>query len=210
MITFLNECSKTHAVVLLNDIAYIDFSSRQKEAKTYFGQFDKISDNVIVVVSFSLSKSMTSYGLRCGAAIILGQKKESVNQVKIVFEKNARATWSNINNGAMETFVDVLDNHGEEYDQERLKYVKLLKERGDIFTTEADEVGLKYYPYKEGFFVTLAMDNETRDKYHEALMANNIFTVKVNLGIRVAICSLSVEKTKGLAKKMKDILGTIQ
>ena len=203
MITFLNECSKTHAVVLLNDIAYIDFSSRQKEAKTYFGQFDKISDNVIVVVSFSLSKSMTSYGLRCGAAIILGQKKESVNQVKIVFEKNARATWSNINNGAMETFVDVLDNHGE-------KYVKLLKERGDIFTTEADEVGLKYYPYKEGFFVTLAMDNETRDKYHEALMANNIFTVKVNLGIRVAICSLSVEKTKGLAKKMKDILDTIQ
>ena len=210
VITFLNECSKTHAIVLLNDIAYIDFSSRQKEAKTYFGQFDKISDNVIVVVSFSLSKSMTSYGLRCGAAIILGQKKESVNQVKIVFEKNARATWSNINNGAMETFVDVLDNHGEEYDQERLKYVKLLKERGDIFTTEADEVGLKYYPYKEGFFVTLAMDNETRDKYHEALMANNIFTVKVNLGIRVAICSLSVEKTKGLAKKMKDILDTIQ
>ena len=170
----------------------------------------QISDNVIVVVSFSLSKSMTSYGLRCGAAIILGQKKEAVNQVKIVFEKNARATWSNINNGAMETFVDVLDNHGEEYDQERLKYVHLLKERGDIFTTEADEVGLKYYSYKEGFFVTLAMDNETRDKYHEALMANNIFTVKVNLGIRVAICSLSVEKTKGLAKKMKDILDTIQ
>ena len=148
VITFLNECSKTHAVVLLNDIAYIDFSSRQKKAKTYFSQFDKISDNVIVIVSFSLSKSMTSYGLRCGAAIILGQKKESVNQVKIVFEKNARATWSNINNGAMETFVDVLDNHGEEYDQERLKYVKLLKERGDIFTSEADEVGLKYYPYK--------------------------------------------------------------
>ena len=54
------------------------------------------------------------------------------------------------------------------------------------------------------------MDNESRDKYHEALMANNIFTVKVNLGIRVAICSLSVEKTKGLAKKMKDILDTIQ
>lgn len=191
IILFLNECSKTHAVILLNDIAYIDFSARQKEAKTYFGQFDKISDNVIVIVSFSLSKSMTSYGLRCGAAIVLGQKKENVEQVKIVFEKNARATWSNINNGAMETFVDVLDNHGKEYDEERLKYVALLKERGEIFTSEADAVGLKYYPYKEGFFVTLAMDNDTRDKFHDALMANNIFTVKVNLGIRVAICSLS-------------------
>ena len=53
------------------------------------------------------------------------------------------------------------------------------------------------------------MDNETRDKFHEALMENNIFTVKVNLGIRVAICSLSVEKTKGLAKKMKDIFGSV-
>jgi aspartate/tyrosine/aromatic aminotransferase len=209
VISFLNECSKTHAVVLLNDIAYIDFSSRQEKAKEYFAQFDQIENNFVVIVAFSLSKSMTSYGLRCGAAIVLGQEKEAVNQVKIVFEKHARATWSNINNGAMATFVDVLDNHKDAYDQERLHYVNLLKERGDIFVKEANEVGLKHYPYKEGFFVTLSMDNETRDKFHEALMENNIFTVKVNLGIRVAICSLSVEKTKGLAKKMKDILDTV-
>lgn len=42
VISFLNECSKTHAVVLLNDIAYIDFSSRQEMAKEYFAQFDQI------------------------------------------------------------------------------------------------------------------------------------------------------------------------
>lgn len=209
IIAFLNECSKTHTIVLLNDIAYIDFSSRQEKAKEYFSQFDQIEKNFIVVVAFSLSKSMTSYGLRCGAAIVLGQEKEAVEQVKIVFEKNARATWSNINNGAMATFVDVLNNHKEAYDKERLYYVNLLKERGDIFVKEADEVGLKHYPYKEGFFITLSMDNDTRDKFHEALMENNIFTVKVNLGIRVAICSLSVEKTKGLAKKMKEILDTV-
>ena len=209
VITFLNECSKTHAVVLLNDIAYIDFSSRQEKAKEYFAQFDQIEKNFVVIVAFSLSKSMTSYGLRCGAAIVLGQEKEAVQQVKIVFEKDARATWSNINNGAMATFVDVLDNHRAAYDEERLHYVNLLKERGDIFVKEAKEVGLKHYPYKEGFFVTLSMDNETRDKFHEALMENNIFTVKVNLGIRVAICSLSIEKTKGLAKKMKEILDTV-
>ena len=146
VISFLNECSKTHAVVLLNDIAYIDFSSRQEKAKEYFAQFDQIEKNFVVIVAFSLSKSMTSYGLRCGAAIVLGQEKEAVNQVKIVFEKDARATWSNINNGAMATFVDVLDNHKDAYDQERLHYVNLLKERGDIFVKEAKEVGLKHYP----------------------------------------------------------------
>ena len=205
IIDFLNECSKTHSVVLLNDIAYIDFAYGQKEAKTYFSLFDQFSENVVVVVAFSLSKSMTSYGLRCGSAIILSKTKEAVQQVKIVFEKAARATWSNINNGAMATFVDVIQNHLDQYDAERTKYVNLLKERSSLFVKEANEVGLKHYPYKEGFFVTLSMDNDMRDAYHEALMENNIFTVKVNKGIRVAVCSLSVEKTKGLAKRMKDI-----
>ena len=210
VIAFLNECSQTHSVVLLNDIAYIDYAYGQKQAKEYFSVFDQISENIVVVVAFSLSKSMTSYGLRCGAAIIMGQKEEAVQELKIVFEKDARATWSNINNGAMATFVDVMDHHLEAYDQERLHYVSLLKERSDIFVKEAEEVGLKHYPYKEGFFVTLSMDNQTRDKYHEALMENHIYTVKVNLGIRVAVCSLSVEKIKGLAKKMKEILDTLQ
>ncbi len=210
VIAFLNECSKTHSIVLLNDIAYIDYAYGKKQAKEYFSVFDQISDNIVVVVAFSLSKSMTSYGLRCGAAIIMGQREEAVQELKIVFEKDARATWSNINNGAMATFVDVMDHHLKAYDQERLHYVALLKERSDIFVKEAKEAGLKHYPYKEGFFVTLSMDNETRDKYHEALMENHIYTVKVNLGIRVAVCSLSVDKIKGLAKKMKEILDTVE
>ena len=210
VIAFLNECSKTHSVVLLNDIAYIDFSYQQEKAKEYMNCFDSISDNVVVVIAFSLSKSMTSYGLRCGAAIILAQKEQAVQEVKIVFEKNARATWSNINNGAMNMFVDVMKNHKEEYNEERNQYVSLLKERSDIFVQEAKEVGLKHYPYKEGFFVTLSMDNETRDKYHQALMNQHIYTVKVNNGIRVAVCSLSVDKVKGLAKRMKDIYDQVQ
>ena len=192
--------------MLLNDIAYIDYSYKGADAKSYFSVFDSISDNMVVIVAFSLSKSMTSYGLRCGAAIIMAQKREAVEQVKTVFEKDARATWSNINNGAMAMFVDVLTNHKEEYEKEKEKYVSLLKERSELFMKEADEAGLKYYPYKEGFFVTLAMDNDVRDAFHEALMENHIYTVKVNKGIRVAVCSLSVGKTKGLAGKMKEIL----
>ena len=58
--------------------------------------------------------------------------------------------------------------------------------------------------------MTVKIDNEIKEKYHEKLMENNIFTVQVNHGIRVAVCSLSVEKCQGLAKKMKDILDEIQ
>ena len=210
VIAFLNGCTKKCPVVLLNDIAYIDFAFGQKEAKKYFSVFDDISDNMAVVVAFSLSKSMTSYGMRCGAAILMAKNPEIVNQLKTVFEKDARATWSNVNNGAMAMFVDVLDNRLEDYDAERQKYVALLKERSEIFRNEADAAGLAYYPYREGFFVTLSMDNDLRDRYHEALMENNIFTVKVNKGIRVAICSMPVAKVKGLAGRMKKILDEVQ
>ena len=206
VVGFLNECSVTHPVVLLNDIAYIDYAYGQDKAKEYFSVFDSIADNVAVVVAFSLSKSMTSYGMRCGAAILMAKKEETVQQLKTVFEKDARATWSNVNNGAMAMFVDVLDNHLDAYKEEKQKYVDLLRERSEIFVQEADAAGLAHYPYKEGFFVTLSMDNDTRDKFHEALMAQDIYTVKVNKGIRVAICSMPVDKVRGLAARMKEIL----
>ncbi|MFR4325779.1 MAG: hypothetical protein ACLT22_16995 [Coprobacillus cateniformis] len=42
------------------------------------------------------------------------------------------------------------------------------------------------------------------------MLAQDIYTIKVNKGIRVALCSLSVEKCQGLAFKMKDILDSLK
>lgn len=210
VIHILNRLSKQGPVVLLNDIAYIDFAYDFKTSRKYLETFNEISDNVLVVVAFSCSKTLTSYGLRCGAALILGQQKESVRELEIVMEKSARAIWSNIPNAAMDNFVYVTTKGLEAFDQEKQSYVNLLKERSDIFTKEANECGLIYYPYKEGFFVTLKVeDKDILDKYHSALMEKNIFTVKVNKGIRVAVCSLSIEKCHGLAKRMKEILNNL-
>ena len=207
VIEFVNELSKEGPVILLNDIAYIDFSYDLAHSRDYMKVFDNISDNVFVIVAFSTSKSLTSYGLRCGAAILLAQTQEAVREVEIVFEKTARATWSNIPNAAMDNFTYVTTTGLDAYMEEKAYYVDLLKQRSDIFTAEADACGLTYYPYKEGFFVTLKVeDNAFRDAYHQKLMDQHIYTVKVNKGIRVAVCSLSVEKCKGLAQRMKDIL----
>ena len=162
---------------------------------------------MVVVVAFSCSKTLTSYGLRCGAALLMGKNKDSVREVEIVMEKTARATWSNIPNAAMENFVFVTTEGREAFDKEKAFYVSLMKERSNIFLKEADACGLVYYPYKEGFFVTVKVeDNARKARYHEALMKEHIYTVQVNKGIRVAVCSLSVDKCKGLAKRMKDIL----
>ena len=133
--------------------------------------------------------------------------KESVRQAEIVFEKSARAIWSNIPNAAMDNFYQVTTEHYDEFMNEKAVYIDYLKQRSEIFKTEAEACSLPCYPYKEGFFVTIQIeDNGRRDRYHELLLANNIFTVKVNHGIRVAACSLSIDKCKGLAARMKQYL----
>ena len=211
VIAIANELSSKGPFVILNDIAYIDYSYQLEKSRTYMNYFNDISDNVMVVVAFSCSKTLTSYGLRCGAAVVLAKQKESVRQMEIVLEKHARANWSNIPNAAMENFVRVTTQHLDSFLEEKNKYVQLLKERSTIFTQEAEACGLQYYPYKEGFFVTLKIeDNQLLTQFHEALMNHHIYTVKVNKGIRVGICSLSVANCKGLAKKMKDILDQCQ
>lgn len=210
VVNFLNECGKKVPVVLLNDIAYIDYSYDLDHCKDYIKTFNEISNNVMVVIAFSCSKSLTSYGLRCGAAILMAQEAQAVRSVEVVFEKAARATWSNVANAAMDNFTYVTTENYNAFMNEKAIYIKLLKERSQIFTTESDACDLPYYPYKEGFFVTVRVeDNKVRDEFHEALMQQHIYTVKVNKGIRVAVCSLSVQRCIGLAKQMKDILDTI-
>ena len=207
VIAFMNECSKQVPCVILNDIAYIDYAYDLENSRKYMEAFNNISEQVMVVVAFSCSKTMTSYGLRCGAAILLAQSAESVRQAEIVFEKSARAIWSNIPNAAMDNFYQVTTEHYDDFMNEKAVYIDYLKQRSEIFKTEAEACSLPCYPYKEGFFVTIQIeDNDRRDRYHELLLANNIFTVKVNHGIRVAVCSLSIDKCKGLAARMKQYL----
>lgn len=163
-----------------------------------------------MIVAFSISKTCTSYGLRCGAAVLCGKDPQQVREVEIVFEKAARATWSNIPNAAMDNFTWVTTENLENFLNEKQSYIDLLKQRSSIFLKEAKEANLPIYPYKEGFFVTLEIDNDLKQKYHEALMKEHIYTVQVNKGIRVAVCSLPIEKCYGLAKKMKEILDSIK
>ena len=92
VVAILNTCAKQGPVVLLNDIAYIDYAYDVEHSRNYMQTFQDISDNVFVVIAFSCSKSLTSYGLRCGAAILLAQQEESIKEVKTVMEKGARAT----------------------------------------------------------------------------------------------------------------------
>lgn len=211
VVAFLNMCGKEVPVVLLNDIAYMDYSYDLQHCHDYIKLFDTFNENVMTIIAFSSSKSLTSYGLRCGAAILLAKDADALGQVEIVFEKAARAIWSNVPNAAMDNFTYVTTVNYDAYTKEKAFYIDQLKKRTTVFTTEADTCGLVYYPYREGFFVTIKVtDHKLCDAYHDALMKEHIYTVKVNQGIRVGICSISVKKCKGLAKRMKEILDSVK
>lgn len=206
----LNEAGKTGPVILVNDIAYIDYSYNLAHSRAYMDCFNQFSDQVMGVICFSCSKTLTSYGLRCGAAVIVAKQKSDVRDAEIVFEKNARATWSNIPNAAMKNFVWVVTEKRDTFLKEKQKYIDLMKERSSVFLKEAEECGLETYPYKEGFFVTIKVeDNDRAERIHAELMKNHIYTVLVNKGIRVACCSLPVKKAHGLAARMKTIADSV-
>ena len=209
LVDILNEASKKGPVILIDDIAYIDYSYDPSSSREYMNTFNRFSDNVMAVVAFSCSKALTSYGLRCGAAVILAQDQNAVREAEIVFEKTARAIWSNIPNAAMANFSWVVTENRDAYLAEKQKYIDLLKQRSSIFMREAEECGLPVYPYREGFFITVKVDPAKTEAIHEALMKEHIYTVTMPGGIRVAVCSLPIRKTRGLAGRIREIISTV-
>ena len=49
-------------------------------------------------------------------------------------------------------------------------------------------------------------DSETKDKAHKRLIDNHIYTINVNKGLRVALCSVPLNKVNGLARRIKELL----
>lgn len=205
VIDCLNELQKEGPCILLNDIAYIDFSYQENE-RAYLSLLNQIENQFVVIIAFSCSKTLTSYGMRCGAAVILAKEKQSAVEIKNVFERSARAIWSNINHGWMENFTLVTKYYKDIFLKEKQKYVDLLKDKSEIFIKEANECGLAIYPYKEGFFVTIPTEDSKKAQYHQALMDHHIYTVQVAKGIRVALCSVPKIQVYGLAKRIKEVI----
>lgn len=211
VVDFLNELSKEGPCILLNDVAYLDYGFAPDHTRDYLTVLNRLEENVLTFVAFSSSKTCTSYGLRCGAAVLIGKDVKKLNQTAHVFEKTARAVWSNIPNAAMENFTWVTTENKDVFMQEKQFYINLLKQRTQLFLKEAQTVKLPIYPFKEGFFITVRVeDNELKKIYHQKLIEHHIYTVQVDKGIRVALCSLSIKKVIGLASKMKTILNECQ
>ena len=207
LIDGLNHMASDGPILLLNDIAYIDYCYDQENSRNHMALFNDLHDNLMVSVCVSLSKTATIYGLRLGGAIIINTDSNHLDEMELTMKKACRSLWSNPNNSAMINFVWMMDHNQTAFIEEKQHYIDLLKKRADLFLDQCDRVGLDHYPYRDGFFVTLRFkDNTTRDQLFEACVKNRIYICKVDKGLRVAICSIPTRQLDGLAKRIHDLL----
>jgi aspartate aminotransferase/aromatic-amino-acid transaminase len=203
----LGELAKQGPVILLHDIAYVDFTN-DPNWKDGLQRYRRLPDNLMVVIAFSLSKTFTAYGMRVGAAVAITNDGEERRRFRDAMVYSARSIWSTVNNSIMDLFASISSTPVllADYQAEKATYVTLLQERATVFLSEAQEVGLPTYPYRDGFFVTIPVPNDRKSELNQRLADNNIFLVEVAHGLRVALCSVPKDKLVGLAARIQSLL----
>lgn len=197
-------------IVLFVDLAYLDYAGEREQVRSFIKKFENLPKEMLVILGYSMSKGFTLYGQRTGAMIGISSNEDVIKEFKNINEFTSRATWSNINRPCMRTLVNICKDK-EIFDairSERQNMYELLKARADIFTQEAKEVGLDMLPYIAGFF--LSMESKNSDAICEKLQEDNVYAVPLAKGVRIAVCSVTKEKMKGLATKVKKAFDTIE
>ncbi len=197
-------------ITLLVDVAYIDFAGEATETRRFMKNFSNLPDNILTVFAFSMSKGYTVYGQRCGAMVGLSASSAVIQEFADINKYTSRATWSNINHGAMEVLIAIHRDQklAKQFRQEQDTLYQMIKKRGAIFMEEAKACDLNALPYKAGFFLSIPSTNSAAvcDALHEDL----IYAVPLKAGVRIAACAVSATKMHGIAAKIKKALEKVE
>ena len=211
VLAFLKDvvAGKDKNIILVSDVAYLDYSGEKHECRKFFKKFGNLPDNILVIVAYTLSKGFTMYGQRMGTMICVTSNEDVAQEFEDVNQFTSRATWSNSNSAAMKAMVRICKDPAqiEEIDAERAKYFQLMQERAAIFMNEAKACGLRYLPYLSGFFITIPMTKS--QAVCDEMERQHIFLVPLSNGMRLAVCSVSKKKITGLAAKILAAIKTV-
>ena len=166
------------------DAAYIDFAGDEDEYREFFPKLEKLPENVISVVAYSLSKTFTLYGARCGAMICVAKTEPIAEEFKMVCEYSSRGSWSNSAKVAQVILSRIYGDGKllEEVNEERAGYREMLIRRGRAFAEEAEKTGLEIVPFDAGFFVSVPCDDP--DAISAKLEKEGVFIVPLAKGLR--------------------------
>lgn len=189
--TVLSSLPAEKKIILLVDTAYIDFAGDEEQYRSFLPLLEEMPENVLPLISHSLSKAYTLYGMRCGALICLAPTTEIADEFRRVCEFSSRASWSNCPRAPQVILSRIYDDPDlkARVCQERKDFRDMLISRGRAFEKAAADCGLQMLPFDAGFFATVPCDNP--DEVSARLEKEGIFLVPLAKGLRVSIASVS-------------------
>lgn len=195
-------------IVLLVDIAYLDFAGDAREYRRFFKKLENPPANMLPLIAFSASKGYTMYGMRLGALICMAKNRETAKEFKDVMSVECRGSWSNGNRAAMTVLADIMKDEAlfESVVKERNRHMDTLKKRGDAFMEEASKYGLRVCPYDSGFFVTIPC--RKAEEVSSQLQNDNIFAVTLGDGIRISVASNTEKECRALPAAIKKAMAS--
>lgn len=209
LVRLLNDLPKDKKIALLVDAAYMDFAGDEEESRAFLPVLEKADENVLPIISYSLSKAYTLYGLRCGALVCMAKNKDIAEEFKIVCELSSRGAWSNCAKAPQVMLARIYSDPEllKKVTEERKTYRDMLIRRGMAFTEEAEKVGLKMSTFRSGFFMTVPCDDP--EALSAELEKENIFVVPMAKGIRISGASIPESACRKLPAAIKKALDRI-
>jgi len=203
VVAVLNKVPVDKKVALLLDVAYIDFAGDEDECRKFFPVLEGLPENVLPVIGYSASKTLTAYGMRCGAMICLAPTKAIAEEFKCAGEFASRGSWSNCSRAGQSVMARIYSDKEleERVKKERAEIRDMLLRRGKAFDEEAAKIGLVTVPFDAGFFVSIPCSDP--DAVASKLEEEGIFTVPLAKGVRVSVASISEEVCRRLPMAIK-------
>lgn len=191
------------AIALVIDAAYIDFAGDEEEYRKFLPKLEKLPENVLPIIAYSLSKTYTLYGTRCGAMICMAATKDISDEFRRVCEYSSRGSWSNSAKVDQVILSRIYSDESllRKVNEERAYYRNMLLDRGRAFEEEAAKVDLETVPFDAGFFVSIPCDNP--DEISAKLEKQGLFIVPLAKGLRVSVASISEEKCRRIPAMIK-------
>ena len=208
VVDLINEISNDGTpVILLHDMAYIDYSKEGfKYTRDNIALYKKLNNNAMVIMAFSGSKTFALYGIRIGAQVAFSNSKENLDDFDKANKFSSRSKWSNSTNLGMNLITKIINTPElkKSFEDELINSSNTLTLRANTFLEESNKCGLKTLPFDCGFFVTIPCDNP--EAVYEYLVKRKVHIIPMGKVVRVTISAIPVDVCKKLPKLIKEAI----
>lgn len=188
-------------IVFMLDIAYYNYGINHD-----LSFVKKISKDIIFALVYSFSKSLGIYGLRLGTLTMASHNNEELKARCISF---ARGTWSSPNHMACSIVEKIItdDFYKQKVMLEIEKQKEVLKQRSEIILNELAKHDIHPCPYKNGFFITIEVEDPEQVAYK--LHLKDIYVTTIANAVRIAISGIPTNRIIDITNEIINVIKNI-